>query len=807
MNIPTIPDKAAQENKIVQNESDEISQKQKKKATERTKKNVLMVVQPHNLEVRDIALSSKGKYLVSCSESNQKETPKVSIWNVEKLIEGFSEPEGVLEGVYKENENLLTNNWILCIDTINAEIDNTKRWIICAGSISGEIYIWSGKVDSVSEKWMLDNLIKKVFVEKSEISSKAIHDIKIVQDATKKTDFNIYYGCNNIQAIFKNATKDNELKEITISLKDSDIVIPQASKLIGTLNEWIVSLDVNINDPQKNYIVCGSKDGSVYKWNINNSSKMPILIGTHDDSVNCVKTYADGSCIASCSLDNTIRIWNNTDGGKPELISELKGHTDAVVSIDIQKDDDLLISVSKDNTIKIWDLHQSTWIRSIDVDYLMEKSKKVKRDNIKGMDFLRCIKISPDNRFIFVTKYNKIIALRNFGVVWQFDEQLKFIKECDQELYKKIYGENLKQIAKRSPDDEDTLKKLYETIKKRLIQTTRLELSLKGEISTDKSSEYNMRELGTLLLPSFIKFEMEKKGQTNQSQIKNQKEYILGAQENYDSTWNSIKNSIFKLPDQPWQFRFLVTTDMEDDIKDAKFVEITDPKNQDVAHIILKDRKQSQVRFLMMIDNIPLNLIPLISNINIELEDDRGDKDTLFFSDFTYSYNFVQILTDPQKSTEKSKPLSEPDEIFYAYCTFQLNEGYSTEMIANIFIRKISLEFCDKLNPLEGMDKDPEDIQVFEAFKNNFKYPLIPKIQIQIGKGIASAIGKMIDEYFAKIILVEFLFSFWGFLEVGIPALVPGLVIPDWISNIVSISGIAIIVVIFISMFIKSRKK
>ena len=63
----------------------------------------------------------------------------------------------------------------------------------------------------------------------------------------------------------------------------------------------------------------------------------------------------------------------------------------------------------------------------------------------------------------------------------------------------------------------------------------------------------------------------------------------------------------------------------------------------------------------------------------------------------------------------------------------------------------------------------------------------------------------MIDEYFAKIIIVEFLLSFWGFIEVGLPSIIPGFEIPGWISILVNVASISIIVLIFIMMIVQSR--
>ena len=148
--------------------------------------------------------------------------------------------------------------------------------------------------------------------------------------------------------------------------------------------------------------------------------------------------------------------------------------------------------------------------------------------------------------------------------------------------------------------------------------------------------------------------------------------------------------------------------------------------------------------------------------------------------------------------------------LFYNFCTFQLEGGYSTEKFANIYVRNITIEFTEELNPLETVTSIPEDTEIFSAFKNNFQFPLIPKTQIQIGKGLASTVGKIIDEYFAKIIIVEFIFSFWGYLMEAILAFLPEseleiINLVSTLSNLVTISGIVIVVILLLMLFIKKK--
>ncbi len=764
-----------------------------------SKKVIESVLLQHKLEVRDIEISPDGKFLISCSECEENTNPYVVVWNIDELLEGETKPEIILQAEKKDNQYTKITNWLLCVDSAIIELGNIKWWVICAGSIIGDIYIWCFRRTRDLKKWDFENYKSINFsggMGTLEKYPNAIFDIKIQNNINQKNLLNLYYVLNNIHTTWKEKTYDNTLKKLTLSIDELGMIrVIEDPEIIGKNDVWITKLMI-IRELKDELIITGSKDGKISLWNLSTRTES-TLIGEHDGSITDISVIRNGKIIISSSNDSKITIWEQDIQNNYHKKKDLIGHTEAVLSIDVQTDDNYLLSAGKDNTIKIWDLNELTWIRSIDMHYYMnnyEENIKTaeRRVQIRGLDFIRNIKITPDNRYVFISKYDKIVILRNFGGVWHFIQQLKFLKTNDAELYRKIYGDNLKQIAKYSPENLDSLNKLYNIIKKRLIKNRKIELADK----TDQKIDYNMRELGPLFIPSFMKFEPK---------LKAQKEFILGVKQNYEAYWCSIRNAIFKLPDIPWGFNLYITTsEMDERIEDSNFVEIT-TSTPELPYIILKDRTQAQIRFLMVLNRVQTSFIPLIKNITIDIEDDRGDKDTLVFSDFTYSKNFLQILTNPTHSLDKFRKIDEPKYIYYADCTFQIDEGYSVEDFANIFIRKITVEYTDNLEPSESTTSDEEDFKIIEAFKNNFIYPLTPKTKIQIGKGLKSKLGKMIDEYFAKIIIVEFLLSFWGFIEVGLPSIIPDFEMPGWISILVNLASISIIVIIFIMMIVQSR--
>ncbi|CCA76398.1 related to WD40-repeat protein (notchless protein), partial [Serendipita indica DSM 11827] len=77
-----------------------------------------------------------------------------------------------------------------------------------------------------------------------------------------------------------------------------------------------------------------------------------VLVG-HDDSVNAILFFPNGSYIVSCSDDETIRIWD-ADTGQPRG-EPLQGHESGVRTLTFSPDGSLIVSGSDDNTIRLWD--------------------------------------------------------------------------------------------------------------------------------------------------------------------------------------------------------------------------------------------------------------------------------------------------------------------------------------------------------------------------------------------------------------------------------------------------------------------
>jgi WD40 repeat protein len=73
----------------------------------------------------------------------------------------------------------------------------------------------------------------------------------------------------------------------------------------------------------------------------------------HSSAVRSIVFSSDGSRLASCSADKTLRLWNTHTGGA--IGGAMVGHTASVESIVFSPDGRRLASCSKDRTVRLWD--------------------------------------------------------------------------------------------------------------------------------------------------------------------------------------------------------------------------------------------------------------------------------------------------------------------------------------------------------------------------------------------------------------------------------------------------------------------
>lgn len=94
-----------------------------------------------------------------------------------------------------------------------------------------------------------------------------------------------------------------------------------------------------------------SVEGEIIVWDVDNKTFAQTIRG-HSDCIYDIEFSHDGTRIASCSYDKTIRLWSVASG---QSEASLQDHVDAVYAIEFSPDGKRLASCAGDRTIKIWD--------------------------------------------------------------------------------------------------------------------------------------------------------------------------------------------------------------------------------------------------------------------------------------------------------------------------------------------------------------------------------------------------------------------------------------------------------------------
>lgn len=80
-----------------------------------------------------------------------------------------------------------------------------------------------------------------------------------------------------------------------------------------------------------------------------------IILFTLFSVVNQVAFHTEGTCVASCSQDMSVKIF---DIRSRQIIQHYSAHSDSVTDISFHPSGNYLLSASKDSSLRLWDLRE-----------------------------------------------------------------------------------------------------------------------------------------------------------------------------------------------------------------------------------------------------------------------------------------------------------------------------------------------------------------------------------------------------------------------------------------------------------------
>lgn len=202
--------------------------------------------------------------------------------------------------------------------------------------------------------------------------------------------------------------------------------------LICTLSGHVDSVNTVAITPDGKFVVSGSSDHTVKKWDLNTATEVMTFRG-HTSPVNAVAITPDGQKVVSGASDNTVRVWNLETGAE---ILTFNGHDLPIVAVGVTLDGQKVVSasVANINSIKVWDVETGK----------EELTLKGHGDLVRAIAITRDEVISGGNSGIIKVwslKNGKLLSMHNFYRLFQtlvFYQYLDFYQQPGGQT--RVYG-------------------------------------------------------------------------------------------------------------------------------------------------------------------------------------------------------------------------------------------------------------------------------------------------------------------------------------------------------------------------------
>jgi ribosome assembly protein 4 len=109
-------------------------------------------------------------------------------------------------------------------------------------------------------------------------------------------------------------------------------------------------------------LVSCSDDNTMFLWTPHKTCAPVARMTGHQGAIFHIQFSPDGTLIASCSADKSVRLWGAMDG---RFIATFRGHVAPVYHVSWSLDSRMLVSGSKDATLKLWSVQSKSLVEDL----------------------------------------------------------------------------------------------------------------------------------------------------------------------------------------------------------------------------------------------------------------------------------------------------------------------------------------------------------------------------------------------------------------------------------------------------------